>query len=162
MKTPRLFLTIGLYFGLTLALGAQAATTAPAVTTTPGETVPPAAVVLVASPGAATLAGTWKVEIGVYDYIRGLQDVTNNGPEFYQKLVFAAGNKGQIYRNGVAEPVEMEYEMRDQGLVIAYGSRLKILNDNFQLLWLADGRMLLKSRMLGNVNGKVYYILVRS
>jgi hypothetical protein len=129
---------------------------------TPAPLVAPSPTPTVAGPGA-TLQGTWRVELAVYDYISGLKDMLGQKPEFYHKLVFQGANKGAIVYVGKTEGQEMEYDLRDQGgtLVIAYGSRLKILNDQFQMLYLADGRLFLKSRYLGNMNGKVYYILVR-
>ncbi len=112
-----------------------------------------------ANPGSGGLTGTWVVERAVYDFITVLKDVKDLEGTYYKRLTFAAQGKGKITYTGKADQVDMEYDMREQGLTIAYGSRLKPQTDLFQVLYLADGKLFLKSRRLGTMNGTMFYIL---
>lgn len=155
-------------------MGSLAAQTAPATPTSPASPSTPSSPQTPVAPVSETsstlgqvqsngatggLTGTWVVERAVYDFITVLKDVKDLEGTYYKRLTFAAQGKGKITYTGKAEQIDMEYDMREQGLTIAYGSRLKPQTDLFQLLYLADGKLFLKSRRLGTMNGTMIYIL---
>jgi len=145
--------------GMLYAQSTVQATQAPLASTAPLSSSTPLASVAPKTQGALT--GTWTVERAIYDLYMVLKDVTGDDDAFYASISFGAGGKGTVSYNGKGGTIDIEYDMREQVLTIAYGSRLKPMVDLYRMIVLADGNLFLKSQRLGTRNGTIHYVLKR-
>lgn len=142
---------------LVLGIAAAGAQTSPAPSAVPAEPVVP-----MAAPAGtpAGLAGTWEARLCIHEMFGTLKET--RGGLFLVSVTFKADGTGSLDRGGNAGPEPFEWEMKDNQLTVAWGSRLNPRLDLYRVLFLADGSLYMRSTRLSNATGSVTYLLGRS
>lgn len=121
---------------------------------------PTAAPLISGAPGGSTgLFGEWEASLAIHELFGTLKEV--QGGPFLVRVRFNKEGTGSLNRGGTGADETFEFDLKDNQLTVAWGSRLSPRVDLYRVLFLADGSLYLRSTRLSNVTGTIVYILKR-